>query len=297
MATRTREIHRLLQFQLSKFRLGPDYVAEFSTVINEATETHLSHLYQELIAPIRDLLQARHLVLVPHGFLHYVPFHALFDGERFLVDHFTLSYAPSASVYYFCCVKKVKPVGDALVMGVPDEQTPDLLDEVRIVAETIEGARLLEGDEATEEALRTYGQESPIVYIATHAFHRRDNPMFSSIQLGDSELYLFDLYNLKLEAELLVLRGCGANLEAAEDENELVGMTRGFLYAGAGSILATQWDVKGESAALFMRHFFRNLKAGAREPEALQVAMREVRASYPHIYDWAPYVLVGKSDR
>ncbi len=306
VASRVREMHRLLQFQLSKFQLGPDYIAEFSDAIEEATETQLRQLYDELIGPIRALLQKSNLVVIPHDFLHYVPFHALYDGERYLIDRFTISYAPSASVYYLSCTKKAAPPGGlggrtephdgVLVLGVPDGQTHYLEAEVQAVAEVFAAPRLLVGQEASEEALKRHGEKSAVVYLATHAFHHRDNPMFSSVQLGTSELYLFDIYNLRLNAELVVLSGCGTGLGLVKNRDELVGMTRGFLYAGARSALATLWDVKDERTGLFMRSFFRHLQQGVTKPQALRQAMAEVRATHSHPYYWAPYVLVGNQE-
>ena len=105
-AAEVRKLMRLLQFQLSKFRLGPATSAPLPISSGRATEAHLRELYAPLIAPIRDRLQATHLVVVPHDILHGLPFHALFDGERYLIDQFTVSYAPSASVYRLCCGKR-----------------------------------------------------------------------------------------------------------------------------------------------------------------------------------------------
>ena len=73
---------------------------------------------------MRQWLDAQHLVFVPHGLLHYVPFHALHDGESYLVDQYTISYAPSASVYAVCQDKQVNREGPALLLGVPDAQAP-----------------------------------------------------------------------------------------------------------------------------------------------------------------------------
>ena len=60
-----------------------------------------------------------------------MPFHALFDGTRFLIDDFTISYAPSASVHRLCWAKPAAPQGGALVMGVPDARAPFIADEVK----------------------------------------------------------------------------------------------------------------------------------------------------------------------
>jgi hypothetical protein len=91
--SRIQKLLQFLQFQMSKFRLDPQYVATFSQPLLESTQAHLKNLYQELIAPIRHLLDCRRIVFVQHGLLHYVPFHALHDGESYLIDRFAISYA------------------------------------------------------------------------------------------------------------------------------------------------------------------------------------------------------------
>jgi CHAT domain-containing protein len=295
-ASRVRHLLRMLQFQLSKFRLGKEYVATFAGELLEATRAHLGELHSELLAPLRPLLLARRLVIVPHDFLHYVPFHALFDGQRYLVDDFAVSYAPSASVHHLCASKRARPSGGALVLGVPDPATPFIRQEVEAVAATLPGARLLVGEEATEEALRRHGGRSRIVHIATHGLFRYDNPMFSSLQLGSSRLSLFDLYQLDLSAELVTLSGCGTGLNVVEGGDELMGLVRGLLYAGARSALLSLWDVSDQSTADFMGRFYRRLASVPEKTLALQQAMREMREHYPHPYYWAPFVLVGSED-
>src|SRR5262249_46798607 len=93
---------RTLQFQLSKFRLGHSYVDQFHAPLLETTKARLSEFYRELFAPIRSKIKGKDLVIVPHELLHYVPFHALFDGDRYLIDCFSVSYAPSASIFAQC---------------------------------------------------------------------------------------------------------------------------------------------------------------------------------------------------
>ena len=80
LASRIGSVLRLLQFQLSKFRLGAEYADAFRDSLIQSTNAHLKNLYDELLAPLRDRIQERHLLFVPHGSLHYVPFHALIDG-------------------------------------------------------------------------------------------------------------------------------------------------------------------------------------------------------------------------
>src|ERR1051325_828594 len=124
LESRVSGILRLFQFQLSKFRLDPKYLEIFQDSLVRATQGHLQGLYEELIAPIASRLNAKHLVFVPHGLLHYVPFHALYDGKQHIIDRHTVSYAPSASVYALSQTRTANSNGPSLVMGVPDVQAP-----------------------------------------------------------------------------------------------------------------------------------------------------------------------------
>jgi CHAT domain-containing protein len=291
--SRVQHLLRLLQFQLSKFRLGPEYVKTFEGALRAATATHLSELYDELVAPIRGRLDSWRLIIVPHDFLHYVPFQALFDGSRFLTDVFELTYAPSANVHHLCATKPRRDVSSSLVLGVPDAATPFIEEEARAVAGMLPGARLFVGSEANEAALRSHGPGSRFVHIATHGLFRYDNPMFSSLQLGDSRLSLFDIYQLDLAAELVTLSGCGTGLNVVEGGDELMGLVRGLLYAGAQAAVVTLWDVNDESTAEFMKLFYRRLMQGVTTAAALRETMRELRGNYPHPFYWAPFIVVG----
>ena len=293
-AARLRDLLRLLQFQLSKFRLGPAYQQKFRGPMLSACLTHLEKLYAELIAPIRPLLTARHLIIAPHNFLHNLPFHALRTGDRFLLDEFSISYAPSASVYSLCCSRKSSFRNESLVMGIPDPAAPYIDTEVQFAAACLPNARLHLGPDASESALREHGPSSRFIHIATHGLFRSDNPMFSSVRLGDSELSLFDLYQLPLSAELVTLSGCSTGLNVVVGGDELVGLMRGLLFAGAQGILVSLWDVHDRSTAEFMMAFYAELKHGRNKAEAVRAAMLQLREQYPHPYFWAPFILVGK---
>jgi CHAT domain-containing protein len=291
--SRVRHLLQLLQFQLSKLRLGEDYVRTFDRTLQEATAAHLRDLYGELIRPVRDRLRTARLVVVPHDFLHYVPFHALLDGDTPLIEDFAITYAPSASVYHLCGTKRSRG-RESLVMGVPDEATPYIRDEVEAVARFLPSPRVFLGDEASEENLRRHGPASRFIHVATHGRFRHDNPMFSSVQLGTSRLSLFDLYQLDLPAELVTLSGCGTGLNVTEGGDELLGLVRGLLYAGTQAALVTLWDVNDRSTAEFMTAFYGHLGHGLDKGAALREAMREIREAHPHPFHWAPFVMVGR---
>jgi hypothetical protein len=291
---KVRDLLRLLRLQFDKFRLGEKYVEAFQGPMLSATLAHLEDLYKLLIEPVRPLLKCRHLVIAPHAFLHHLPFHALRSGGRDLLDDFTISYAPSASVYSLCCGRQSNFREESLVMGIPGHQTPSIEEEARTAAAALPNARLFLGWDATEAALRTHGPSSRFIHIATHGLFRSDSPMFSSIRLGDSHLNLFDLYQLPLSAELVTLSGCSTGLNAVVGGDELVGLMRGLFYAGAHGILVSLWDAQDRSASQFMTRFYQQLHLQPNKAEALRTAMLELRRIYPHPYFWAPFVLVGK---
>ncbi len=294
-AQRVQERLRMLTFHMSKFALGDSYVANAGDVLRLACEHHLRDLYKDLFAPLERLLNCQHLVLIPNSFLHYLPLHALYDGRQFLIDRFTVSYSPSASIYVLSQKRAGIWPEQSLVFGIHDSRAPWILGEVQEVSAQLPGPSLFLGADATRKVLEHHGAQSRFIHLATHGVFRTDNPMFSSVRLGDCYLSVYDLYNLHLPAELLTLSGCGTGQNAVAAGDELIGLARGLLHAGAHSLLLTLWDVHDRSTAEFMRAFYRNLRAGYGKAGALQSATQETRERYPHPCYWAPFVLVGKT--
>jgi len=290
-----REKLRLLQLQLAKFRLGADYIKRLEKGLLEATQAHLEELYALLIAPIRDQLAVEHLIIVPHAFLHYLPFHALSDGKRYLIDDFSISYAPSSSIFAVCQSKPLpQGNGQTLVLAVPDARAPFIEEEARFVAAAMGNANLFLGEDATEEQLRIYGPGSRFIHIATHGYFRQDNPMFSSLRLGKSLLSLFDLYQLQFNAELVTLSGCGTGMNVVIGGDELIGLVRGLLYAGAQTLMVSLWEVHDQSTAEFMRDFYQGYKDSANKANALRNAVLKLKEKHRHPYYWGAFALVGK---
>ncbi|MCU1332932.1 MAG: Tetratricopeptide 4 [Candidatus Angelobacter sp.] len=290
-----REKLRLLQLQLAKFRLGPDYIQPLEKALLDATQAHLEELYTLLIAPIREQLTAEHLIIIPHAFLHYLPFHALSDGKRYIIDDFSVSYAPSSSIFAVCQKKPVRTDdGDTLVLAVPDARAPFIEEEAHFVAAAMGNARLFMGEQATEEQLRLHGPGSRFIHIATHGYFRQDNPMFSSIRLGNSLLSLFDLYQLHFDAELVTLSGCGTGMNVVIGGDELIGLVRGLLYAGAQTLMVSLWEVHDQSTAEFMRDFYQSYRSSTNKANALRNAVLKLKEKHRHPYYWAAFALVGK---
>jgi CHAT domain-containing protein len=294
----TRTIRTALKgliFQLSKFHLQPAYVQNHGPQLLLATQHHLRELHKTLIEPILDKLRAPSLIVIPHQLLHYVPFHALYDGTKYLVDDHDISRSASVSVLKICREKKIQKTEQDLVLAVPDEMTTYINEEVQALRQLLPKGLFFVGSEAREDKLRRYGQTAGKLHIAAHGIFRADNPMFSSLKLGDTWLNLFDIFNLQLGAELTVLSACETGMSAVWEGDELLGLARGFLYAGTPSLVVSLWTVNDRSTAQLMRRFYEGLQRGNSKGRALQQAIIDVKAEFPHPYYWAPFILMGRS--
>jgi CHAT domain-containing protein/tetratricopeptide (TPR) repeat protein len=286
-----------LNFQLSKFQLQSEYLAKHADVLFTAARHHLQDLHRQLIAPIQSMVsRQQRLIIVPHQVLHYVPFHALFDGEQYLIDSHEITYGASASVLKICRERKPARAPEYdLILAVADERTPFINDEVTALRELLPNAKVFVGSEAREDKLREYAPAAGKIHIAAHGIFRADNPMFSSLKLGDSWLNLFDIFNLQLGAELTTLSACETGMSAVWEGDELLGLARGFLYAGTPSLVVSLWTVNDRSTSQLMRRFYEGLRDGLSKSGALRSAILEVKESFPHPYYWAPFILLGKS--
>jgi CHAT domain-containing protein/Tfp pilus assembly protein PilF len=284
----------LFRFQISKFRMGAAYVQRFQEPLLRAALGHLEALHRELLAPIQQCLQAKHLIFVPHGALHFLPFHALRNGDAYLCDTHTISYAPSATVFALCQEKVNNNLRNSLVMGIPDERAPAILSEVQSVAALLPYPELFLGGAATVEVLRQRGSTSNLLHVATHGSYRQDNPMFSCIRMGDGYLNLYDLYQMHLPSKLVTLSGCATGMNFVSVGDELLGLQRGLFCAGATSLLLSLWDVHDQSTSRLMEAFYKNYVQSENLAASLQSAMQQLRSENPHPYFWAPFILVGK---
>jgi len=259
----------------------------------------LQILWQALIAPLTEALEgAEHLVIVPHGPLHALPFHALVDLDGvYLGDQVAISYAPSASVFERC-IRDDRPPGQrVLLLGVDGDDIPWVRRELHEISQVWPEARVRLGNRATRAALRGQAGRFDVLHLATHAVFRSDNPSFSSIRLADAWLTVGDLADLARGARLVTLAACETGVGMVAPGDEVLGLTRGLLAAGCTAAVASLWSVSDHTTALLMPRFYEAIRAGHGAAEAMRLATQAVREHFDHPYFWAPFVVVGDGRR
>jgi len=260
------------------------------------------NLYGHLIQPVMAQVITKQLLLVGHGVLHYLPFAALSDGTGYLVDRYSLRFLPSASVLQFLKGRQPQKDGGLLAFGNPDlgDAQYDLKfaqDEVQAIAKTFPQAKVLVRQEATKSAFTSLGPQFSYLHLATHGKFDPDAPLKSGLLFAkdaqsDGFLSLGDLYSLRLNADLVTLSACETGLGKVSNGDDVVGLTRGFLYAGSSSIVASLWEVDDRATSLLMTEFYANLKKTDKR-EALRRAQLTIKQRYPHPFYWAAFQLTG----
>ncbi|MGB0385301.1 MAG: CHAT domain-containing protein [Ardenticatenaceae bacterium] len=264
----------------------------------------LRPLYQLLIAPLADLLaNYEQLIIVPHDLLHYLPFHAFHDGQQYLLEQHAVSYLPSASVLGYA--RQVESTAQRVVaFGYSDHgHLPGRVQESRSIAQTMGGQAFVE-EQTTLAQVRASANDCRILHLATHGYFHQNNSLFSGLMLADGYLTTLEIFNLRLNASLVTLSGCQTGQSTIGGGDELQGLMRAFLYAGAASLVLTHWAVEDQSTALLMHLFYQKLAAGSTKGAALRHAQLQLMHSnreaapqmkemYAHPYFWASCFMVG----
>ena len=262
-------------------------------------------LYKRLFQPLESALNKRNLIIVSHGALHYLPMNALHDGNGYLIDRYSIRMMPSASAMKYLGEKKTAKGGGILVFGNPDLGDPkyDLeyaQREAVEIAEIRPKSKVFVRKEATEGALRKYCKDYSYLHFATHGQFNPDAPLKSALLLAPDAKYngmltVDKIYSLNLDADLVTLSACETGLSEIANGDDLVGLTRGFLYAGSSSIVTSLWKVDDLATAQLMTCFYSELDK-ANKREALRTAQLETKKKYAHPYYWASFQLTGSAN-
>jgi CHAT domain-containing protein len=277
--------------------------------LERSAQRALQALYARLMAPVVDLLATlapmpahapRKLVVVPHRQLYSVPFHALYDGQRYLIDFCELSYAPSATVFQLCQQRHIPTAGAAWVLGIADARIPSVTDETDQVSahlrQHFNPVHIWLNSAAVRQNLPTATANCAVLHLACHGIFRDDNPLFSALKLANGWLTAADVMQMTFNGTLVTLSACESGRSQALVVDEIVGLSYAFFSAGAATLMVSQWLVHDQAATLLMDVCYRQLNAGADLAAALRLAQLAVKAQYPHPYFWAPFVLLGGRD-
>ncbi|MDX1902560.1 MAG: CHAT domain-containing protein, partial [Thermonemataceae bacterium] len=282
-------------------------------------------LYQELF-PTKNLAQIKNLVIIQDGKLSVLPMEVLLskriskkdDGKDFsklpyLILEKSFGYAYSATLWYQNIGRnKQSEQGVALIAPVNFtgniSQLPATEQEVSEIAMICRQRKFkvntLLKEDAQEAMLKKLNlKDFSVLHFATHGLVDEENPELSQVFLGaneqeDGNLFAGEIFNLRLNADLVTLSACEVGLGKLTKGEGLIGLSRAFLYAGAKNLVVSLWKVSDESTARLMIYFYANQFENLNKTYAQ--AMREAKlsllkdANYAKPYYWAAFVVLGK---
>jgi len=311
------QLDKLSKLLASAHSAEDDLYAQLSSV----SETLLSPIFHDLPAAIDTL------IIVPTQSLSMVPFQALpipDSGNHarglatdesslasvdpslrtLLIDRYSVSYLPSASTLQFLHFGPpssstdlfLGAIGDLSVEGLP--ALPGTLDETAGIQRLYPHAVRLTGAAFTHEAAVKALLEHQEVHFATHGLFEEQSPLFSALITAPAEgqtsrLSMYEVMDLNLKARLVILSACETNRGQLTGGDEIAGLTRAFLQAGAENVVSSLWKVSDESTALLMESLHAHLRAGEATPVALRHAELQVRRKFPQPFFWAAFVDTG----
>ncbi len=283
-----------LQFQFGSLRYGAKILEPLLLELRRRADFHLQILFEKLIAPLINLLEQRDLKIVPVGALHYIPFHALFDGEKYLIETREVTYAPGATVWQFLASKPQRKLKNALLIGFADERIPLVTREIENLEKIFADAKSFTGEQATFAAFTENAGKFDVLHLACHGQFRLENPLFSSLHLADGWITVRDICSHKLKAEIVTLSACETGVHKIFAGDEILGLARGFLAAGANSLILSLWTVNDAATTELMKDFYTELKRGFNASQALKIAQCNFIERGVHPYFWSPFVLIGR---
>jgi CHAT domain-containing protein len=285
---------------LSSQRLRGYGMGYFQEVVKFPYMPEVKETWQELakylIAPVlEDIDGCEMLYLIPHGLLHYLPLHALYINGKRLIEDFPIAYASSLTAIKYAQRKSGEKLDSCLSMGfTPKENEKELFEgEASLVADLFETEAYLDRNAASQLLTNA---DNDVIHLSCHAYFNPKEPLKSGLLLSDGMLTVKDIFSMNIKANLLVLSACETGLNEQKPGDELIGLTRAFLYSGTRSIMVSLWSVSAGSTLKLMESFYNKIKnEKMSKVEALQKAQIEMMRDeqYSHPYYWAPFMLIG----
>lgn len=295
-----------------------------SPIIVQRNIEHFQQIGTRLLHPAIEYLDPCDvLYIVPHKDLHYLPLHAIeIDGAP-LCDQFAIVYLPNASLLKFCqannAARKNKKFSfnHIFSMGVgAKEDSPKsrkkFIQEAEELLEIFDAksADCFTGANATKKRFFANAANCDLIHIASHGHFDNTHPLgsgpllawgrrFPSLASTDSSgnyvLRADEFYQLKLNANLVVLSGCFTGRNDVRPGDELLGLARGLFVAGVPSMMLSLWEAHHDATIAFVKLFYQALSQGTPKALAYQTAQKQLKAltEFQELRYWAPYILVG----
>jgi CHAT domain-containing protein len=294
--------------------------------LQEERDRSLRQLHQLLIEPIADLLPKdpnQRVVFLPQGELFLVPFPALLNAQNQpLITQHTILTAPSIQTLDLTHkAAQALPKGNrpALVVGNPTmpaistiigdaphklKALPGAEKEAIAIAQQLNTQPII-GAKAKKDTIVQQMQTAGVIHFATHGLldsFKGETPGAIALapngtgERNDGLLTSGELFDLKLNAELVVLSACDTGRGDITGDG-VIGLSRSLFVAGVPSVIVSLWKVPDDSTAFLMTEFYRNWKDRKLDKaQALRQAMLTTRAKYPQPLDWAAFTLIGEAE-
>ncbi len=281
------------------FQLNRAVMSSASSTDDERTqrlidrELHVMH--QLLIAPIAGVLDGLHsLTILPHGRMYALPFHLLRGADGLLLEGCDVSVAPSASIaHHMATHHRALTQGRALVVGVADEQAPQIADEAVAVAVAIPGCQTLIGADATAEAFLTQANGASLIHLACHGHFPAGDPLEARFKLADRWVTAREIFALDLHGSTVILSCCDVGRSRVAEGDEIFGLTRAFLASGVSALVTSLWPAHDATTRTLISDFYKGLVQGQSVTKALCGAQRNCAKRNDHPAQWGHFVSVG----
>lgn len=287
----------------------------------------LHRLHQLLVAPVRPWIETDRVTIVPDVDIATVPFAALtaapaedYATAQYLLHDWVISTDLAAALVRTNGASNEETTPrplDVIAFGKSTftrsrstwntaglSDLPNVSREVERVAMAGRADALIDAD-ATERRFRQRAEEADVVHLASHAEVNPTLPLYSRIALSedgrdDGVLHLYEVLDLDLDVDLVVLSGCSTAGGGRRGGEGLVGLQYGMRAAGARATVATLWPVADDATAELMGTFYDGLAAGRGKDEALRDAQRAYLAAHSGIeaspFYWAAPIHSGSPD-
>jgi CHAT domain-containing protein/Tfp pilus assembly protein PilF len=301
-------------------------ISDHSSGKNESFNDYtlaLNYMYTNLIAPVENLFSGNKIIIIPDEEISWLPFDAFirkipetsqsdFEGLTYLIYDYIFSYGYSSSLIFKPDKKSVKsseviafsPSYDG--NGTTDQSPSALggaLNEIESVYKWF-GGRMYAGDKAIKTTFLESIREPAIFHLAMHSMSDTIDSRYSYILFAvDKEvkesgrLYNYEISLARLNSPMVVLSACDSGTGTLYSGEGQMSLARGFLLAGASSVIKTAWEVNDEASSDIIVDFYKYLSKGKQKNEALRLAklkfLETVPPSQKNPYYWAAYEVLG----